>query len=346
VGTGKGAEHGVLIKSAEALEIAHRTKAIVLDKTGTLTVGRPRVTDLISADGLEPREMLRLVASAESGSEHPLGEAIVGHARDLGLQLSPASSFNAFPGMGIEATVEGRTLTLGTLRMLSVAGVDVGDLAESATALSGEGKTPMFVAADGRPVGVVAVADTLKPGAAATVAGLRRLGLEVWMLTGDNQTTAASIAREAGIDHVMAGVMPADKAGKVKELQADGALVAMVGDGINDAPALAQADVGIAIGTGTDVAIESADITLLRGDLSGIVTALRLSRATMRTIKQNLFWAFAYNVALIPIAMGVLYPSHGILLNPILAALAMALSSVTVVSNALRLKRFEVSATA
>jgi Cu+-exporting ATPase len=342
VGTGKGAENGVLVRSAEALEIAHRTDAVVLDKTGTVTVGRPHVTDVVAAVGTE-RDVLWLAASAERGSEHPLGAAIVEHARSQGLDLADATAFAALPGQGIEATVDGRTVVLGNLGLMQERGYSLNGLSQRAADLAGEGKTPMFVANDGGVAGIVAVADVLKPGALEAVGELRRLGLEVWMLTGDNERTAAAIAREVGIDHVLAEVLPGQKAAKVRELQAAGRRVAMVGDGINDAPALAQADVGIAIGTGTDVAIEAADITLLRGDLSGIVTAIRLSRATMRVVRQNLFWAFAYNVALIPVAAGALYPFFGIVLDPILAALAMALSSVTVVGNALRLRAFKPS---
>jgi Cu+-exporting ATPase len=338
VGTGKGAENGVLFRNAEALERLHKVRAVVLDKTGTLTEGKPRVTEVVLADGAPAEaELLALVAAAERGSEHPLGEAIVRHARERGLETSVASAFDAAAGEGIRATVEGHEVLVGRPAFL---GLDVSALADEARRLASAGKTPVYVAVDGRLAGIIAIADTLKAGSAAAVAELHRLGLTVVMLTGDNETTARAIAAEAGVDRVVADVRPDEKAAQVRALQAEGKAVAMVGDGVNDAPALASADVGVAIGTGTDVAIESAAVTLMSGDLRGLVTAIALSRATMRNIKQNLFWAFAYNVVLIPVAMGVLYPSTGILLDPILAAAAMALSSVTVVSNALRLRRF------
>jgi Cu+-exporting ATPase len=340
VGTGKGAENGILIRSAEALETAHKLDTIILDKTGTLTAGRPRVTDVVALDGDADR-VLRLAASAERGSEHPLGESIVEHAKAQGVTLGDATAFGAIPGHGIEATIDGVRVLLGNAKLMADRAVALGSLDAAAERMAADGKTPMFVAADGRAIGLVAVADTLKPGAAEAVAGLRRLGLDVWMITGDNRRTADAIARQVGIEHVLAEVLPEGKSAKVKELQALGRRVGMVGDGINDAPALAQADVGLAIGTGTDVAMDSADITLMRGDLEGIVTAMRLSRATMRNIKQNLFWAFAYNIALIPVAMGILYPLWKLLLDPKMAGAAMALSSVTVVSNALRLRRFD-----
>jgi|GEM_PF-2330 len=340
VGTGKGAENGILIRSAEALETAHKLDTIILDKTGTLTAGRPRVTDVVALDG-DAGRVLRLAASAERGSEHPLGESIVEHAKAQGVALGEATAFGAIPGHGIEATIDGVRVLLGNAKLMADRAVALGSLDAAAERLATDGKTPMFVAADGRAIGLVAVADTLKPGAVEAVAGLRRLGLDVWMITGDNRRTADAIARQVGIEHVLAEVLPEGKSAKVKELQALGRRVGMVGDGINDAPALAQADVGLAIGTGTDVAMDSADITLMRGDLEGIVTAMRLSRATMRNIKQNLFWAFAYNIALIPVAMGILYPLWKLLLDPKMAGAAMALSSVTVVSNALRLRRFD-----
>jgi Cu+-exporting ATPase len=342
VGTGKGAENGVLFRNAEALERLHKVRAVVLDKTGTLTEGRPRVTDFAPAEASrDSAEMLRLVAAAERGSEHPLGEAIVRHARDeRGLELAEAASFEAVSGAGIRATVDGRRVLVGKPAFLADEGIELGTLREAGERLAAEGKTPVYLAVDGHVAGVVGIADTLKDGSREAVAELHRLGLEVIMLTGDNETTARAIARQVGVHRVLAEVRPDEKAAQVRRLQGEGKLVAMVGDGINDAPALAQADVGIAIGSGTDIAIESAAVTLMSGDLRGVVTAIALSRATLRNIKQNLFWAFAYNVALIPLAAGALYPFTGILLDPILAAAAMALSSVTVVSNALRLRRF------
>jgi Cu+-exporting ATPase len=342
VGTGKGAEQGILIRSAEALETAHKLNTIVLDKTGTLTAGKPVVTDVVVVEGMaaDADRVLLLAASAERGSEHPLGEAIVEYARGRGLILVDASTFNAIPGHGIEATIDGTAVVLGNEKLMRDRGFGMDRLAAKAAAFAAAGKTPMFVAAGGAIAGLIAVADTVKPESAGAVRALQALGLKVWMLTGDNPRTAQAIAAQVGITHVMAEVLPEGKSAKVKELQAQGRIVAMVGDGINDAPALAQADVGMAIGTGTDVAMESADITLMRGDLGGIVTAIRLSRATMKNIQQNLFWAFAYNVVLIPVAMGLLYPPLGILLDPVMAAAAMALSSVTVVTNALRLRRF------
>jgi P-type Cu+ transporter len=341
VGTGKGAENGILIRGAEALERSHQLTTVVLDKTGTLTRGEPSVTDVAGTGVFSRDEVLRLAASAEKGSEHPLGEAIVKKAREEGLPLAGAASFEAVAGQGIEAVVEDRKILLGNPRLMEERGVELGGLVEEADAFSREGKTPVFLAVDGRPAGVLAVADTLKDTSRKAVEALRKMGLEVIMLTGDNRRTAEAIARQAGIDRVLAEVLPGRKAEEVKRLQAEGKKVAMVGDGINDAPALAQADVGIAIGTGTDVAMESSDITLISGDLRGIVSAIALSRATLRNIRQNLFWAFAYNTILIPVAAGGLYPFFGILLNPIFAAGAMAFSSVTVVSNALRLRRFK-----
>ncbi|HLA24997.1 MAG TPA: heavy metal translocating P-type ATPase [bacterium] len=340
VGTGRGAEQGVLIKSGEALESAHRTNTVVLDKTGTLTKGVPSVTDIRALSGFGEAEVLRLAASAEWGSEHPLGEAIVRRANERALVLSRPERFEAVPGRGITAEVEGRQLLVGNPLLLSERGVALDGAQESGVGFAREGKTPMYVVVDGRPAGVVAVADTLKPKSREVVAALRRMGLDVVMLTGDNRVTAEAIAKQLGVEHYLAEVLPERKADEVKKLQAAGRRVAMVGDGINDAPALAQADLGIAIGAGTDVAIESADIVLIGEDLGGILTALRLSRQTMRTIKQNLFWAFFYNVVLIPLAAGVLYPFFRILLNPMLAALAMAFSSVSVVTNSLRLRWF------
>jgi Cu+-exporting ATPase len=314
------------------------------------------VTDIITAHSFSQEEVLQLAASAEHNSEHPLGEAVVKASLEKKLQLSPSSDFNAIPGRGVEALVEGKKLLLGNLRLMKERGFSLDGLEEKAAKLLEEGKTVMFLGLDSQVAGIVALADTLKPNAKEALQSLRKIGIETAMLTGDNRRTAEAIAREAGIDQVLAEVLPEHKASEVKKLQEEGKVVAMVGDGINDAPALAQADVGIAIGTGTDVAMETGDITLISGDLTGVVTAISLSKRTMRTIKQNLFWAFAYNTALIPVAAGVLYlafgnigvPSglHFILgeygfLNPILAAAAMAASSITVVSNSLRLRRFE-----
>jgi P-type Cu+ transporter len=350
VGTGKGAENGILIRSGEALERAYKLDVIVLDKTGTLTRGKPEVTDIVvaraAADGarvaLGDNELLRLAASAERGSEHPLGEAIVEEAKSRRLQLIDASQFSAIPGRGVEAVIEGSDVLLGNRRLLDERGYSLNGLEATAGRLAEEGKTPMFVVVGGAIAGIIGVADVLKSDSVDAVRGLQALGLEVYMITGDNQRTAEAIARQAGISHVLAEVLPERKAQAVKELQAAGKVVAMVGDGINDAPALAQADIGIAIGTGTDVAMETSDITLIRGNLTPISTSIRLSRATMRVIKQNLGWAFGYNIALIPIAAGVLYPAFGILLDPVFAAVAMALSSVSVLSNSLRLRRFRV----
>jgi Cu+-exporting ATPase len=342
VGTGKGAEAGVLFRNAEALERLGSVRAIVLDKTGTLTEGKPRVTDVVRAPGAAGEdELLALVAAAERGSEHPLADAIVREATvTRALDVPVAADFLATAGGGVAATVGGRRVLVGRPGYLEAEGVDVSALVASADALAADGKTPVFAAIDGRAAAVIAIADTLKAGSIEAMAELRRLGIVVAMLTGDNRRTAEAIARSAGIDRVLADVRPDGKAAAVKALQAEGKVVAMVGDGVNDAPALASADVGVAMGTGTDVAMESAGVTLMSGDLRGLVTAITLSRATMRNIRQNLFWAFAYNVLLIPIAMGVLYPFTGMLLDPIFAAASMALSSVTVVSNALRLRRF------
>ena len=360
VGTGKGAEHGVLIKQVRALEIAHKVDTVVLDKTGTLTTGKPVVTDLALSDaaGISEHELLFLAASAERGSEHPLGEAIVMEAQNRGLTLESASRFQAIPGRGISAQVNGRVVRFGNLALMKDLGVPLNGMAEQASALAAQGKTPMFLACDDQAMGLIAVADTVKPEASEGLARLRSMGLEVVMLTGDNIQTAQAIAGQLGVEQVEAEVLPQDKAAVIKRLQAEGRLVAMVGDGINDAPALAQADVGLAMGSGTDVAMESADITLMRSDVNGVATALNLSRETIRTIKQNLFWAFFYNVLLIPVAAGAFYPVfQGVggvpgsldfffgdqgFLNPALAALAMAFSSVTVVSNSLRLRRASV----
>ncbi|MDI7261525.1 MAG: heavy metal translocating P-type ATPase [Thermodesulfobacteriota bacterium] len=341
VGTGKGAESGVLIRGAEALETAHRLDTIVLDKTGTLTRGEPSVTDLIESERFTKQEILILAASAEKGSEHPLGEAIVKKAKEENLNLLDPKNFQAIAGQGIEAMIDSREVLLGNLRLMEERIVHLNGLLGKAEQLSSEGKTPMFLAVDGKAAGIIGVADTLKENSKEAVETLNRMGLEVVMLTGDNERTAKAIAGQIGIDRVLAEVLPEKKAEEVKRLQGEGKKVGMVGDGINDAPALAQADVGIAIGTGTDVAMESSDITLIGGDLRGVVTAIALSKATIRNIKQNLFWAFAYNTILIPVAAGALFPFFGILLNPIFAAGAMAFSSVTVVTNALRLRKFK-----
>ncbi len=336
VGTGKGAENGVLFRNAEALERLQKVRVVVLDKTGTLTQGKPRVTDIVRAEGAPAEdELLALVAAAERGSEHPLGEAIVRYAQDRGLQSLVVSAFEAVAGQGVHAMIDDREVLVGRASYVGASTPD-----DEAERLAAAGKTPVYVAIDGWAAAVIGIADTLKAGSAAAVTELHRLGLTVVMLTGDNATTARAIAAEAGVDRVVADVRPEEKAAHIRALQAAGQSVAMVGDGVNDAPALASADVGVAIGTGTDIAIESAAVTLMSGDLRGLVTAFALSRATMRNIRENLFWAFGYNVLLIPVAMGILYPSTGILLNPILAAAAMAVSSVTVVSNALRLRRF------
>ena len=331
VGTGRGAERGILIKGGEALEAAYRIDTVILDKTGTITTGQPRVTDVIPLTGYKEAEVLRLAASAERYSEHPLGRAIVEHAQALAILIAEPSNFRAVAGHGVEARVDGRDVTIG-----NAAGPR--GLPEMER-LTGEGKTAVAVFVDGQAAGAIGIADTVRPEAAAAVRRLHAMGMEVWMITGDNRRTAERVARHAGIERVLAEVRPDGKVAEVRNLQAAGKKVAMVGDGINDAPALAQADVGIAIGTGTDIAKEAASITLMRGDLNGVADALDLSRRTMWVIRQNLFWAFAYNTVGIPIAAGVLYPFTGWLLSPVLASAAMALSSVTVVANSLRLKR-------
>ncbi len=355
VGTGKGAERGVLIRSGEALETAHKLTTVVFDKTGTITEGRPRVTEVVSL-GMADSDLVRLAAAVERGSEHSLGEAIVRESMARSLDLPDVTGFEAFAGRGVRGTVDGRNLLIGTSRLMQEQGIDISSLTPDAARLTAEARTVVIVAIDGAAAGVVAIADTLKPGAAEAIAGLKAQGIKVILLTGDNPETAHSIAAQVGIDEVIAEVLPEQKAAKISELQVAGRRVAMVGDGINDAPALAQADVGIAIGTGADVALEASDITLMRGDPRDVATAIALSRATMRTVRQNLFWAFAYNIALIPVAAGVLYPifhasgvpeglqfalgSYGFL-NPMLAAGAMAFSSVSVMLNSLRLKGFK-----
>ncbi|HEY8885720.1 MAG TPA: heavy metal translocating P-type ATPase, partial [Chloroflexota bacterium] len=343
VGTGKAAEQGILIRGGEALEQARKIDTIVLDKTGTLTRGKPQVTQVIATDGISEADLLRFAAAAEVGSEHPLGEAIVTFARERGLDLPKVEQFQSITGQGIRATVDGRALVLGNLRLMQQVEIKLNGLSERAAGLARDGATPLYVAVNGAGAGLIAVADTLKPESRAAVEQMQALGLDVWMLTGDNRATAEAIARVAGIDpdHVLAEVLPGQKVDKVKALQGEGKIVAMVGDGINDAPALAQADLGIAIGTGTDVAMAASDVTLIGGDLRTIVTAIALSRKTVGVIKQGLFWAFAYNVVLIPVAMGALFPFLHVLLSPMLAAAAMAMSSVSVVTNALRLRRFQ-----
>ncbi|MGH7422733.1 MAG: HAD-IC family P-type ATPase, partial [Candidatus Methylomirabilales bacterium] len=379
VGVGKAAEHGILFRGAEALEVTSRLTSVVLDKTGTLTRGEPSVTDIIvsrpmtddrrpTTEGEGPRsnvhgrtsddripqssvlrpqtldsaqrELLRLAASAERGSEHPLGESIVARAKAEGLALVTPEGFEAIPGHGVRSTVEGRRLVLGNLRLMQEQGFRLDGWAEEGERLAAQGKTPVFLGVDGALTGMIAVADTLKPHAREAVAALQRLGLQVAMMSGDSRRTAEAIAREVGIDRVLAEVLPEEKASEVRKLQAEGHVVAMVGDGINDAPALAQADVGIAIGTGTDVAIEASDVTLITDDLRAVVTAIALGARTMRTMKQNFFWAMAYNVVLIPVAAGALYPVLGLLMSPVLAGAAMAFSSVSVVLNSLRLRAF------
>jgi len=341
VGTGKAAENGILVRGGEALEQARKINTIVLDKTGTLTRGKPAVIGIIPANGLSERDLLRLAGAVEVGSEHPLGEAIVARAQELGLQLPKAEEFRSITGKGVQARVDGEDVVLGNHALMVQAGISLNGLEERGQELARRGATPMYVAVGGEGAGLIAVADTVRPESREAIEQLKALGLEVWMLTGDNRVTAEAIAKQVGIEHILSEVLPEQKADKVKALQAEGKTVAMVGDGINDAPALAQADLGIAIGTGTDVAMAASDITLIGGDLRTIVTAIALSRKTVDTIKQGLFWALAYNVALIPVAMGALYFVFGILLSPVLAAAAMAMSSVSVVTNALRLRSFQ-----
>jgi Cu+-exporting ATPase len=351
-GAGKGAEHGVLFKGAEALENAAKLQTIVFDKTGTLTRGEPSVTDLVllpqsppDAGGLEPAKerenrLLRAAAITEKNSEHPLGEAIVRAAQGRGLPLPDPDSFSSIPGRGVEARVGGQSVLLGNRLLMGEHDVAFTALMPQAERLEADGKTVMFVAVDGTPAGLIAVADTLKDHSAEAVARLHRLGLDVVMITGDNRRTAEAIARTVGIDHVLAEVLPQDKAEQVRALQAQGRKVAMVGDGVNDAPALAQADVGMAIGSGTDVAKETAHVILIKDDVRDVVVALEVAKATMRKVKQNLFWAFGYNMLGIPIAAGLLYPAFGLIVSPELAAVMMALSSVSVTLNTLLLRRF------
>jgi len=341
VGTGKGAEYGVLIKSGVALETAHKVKTIVFDKTGTITEGKPKVTDIVVTNGITENELLQLAASAEKGSEHPLGEAIVKCAEEKELEFKKLDFFKAIPGHGIEVKIDSKDILLGNRKLMVERNISLENLEETSHKLAGEGKTPMYVAIDNKIAGIIAVADTVKENSKKAIEQLHKMGIEVAMITGDNKRTAEAIAKQVGIDSILAEVLPQDKANEVKKLQAEGKKVAMVGDGINDAPALAQADIGIAIGSGTDVAMESADIVLMRSDLMDVPTAIQLSKKTILNIKQNLFWAFAYNILGIPVAMGILYIFGGPKLNPIIAAAAMSFSSVSVLLNALRLKGFK-----
>jgi len=341
VGTGRGAELGVLFRAGAALQSLKNTKVVALDKTGTLTEGRPVLTDLELAPGFERKQVLVLVAAAESPSEHPIARAIVAAGQEAGNILPTPSAFESLTGMGVRAVVDGKQVTVGAERFMRALGLDIGSLAASAERLARAGKSPLYAAIDGRIAALFAVADPLKPTSAAAIVALRKLGLKIVMISGDNARSAQAIAEQLGIAEVIADVLPADKVQAIERLQAQYGRLAFVGDGINDAPALAAADVGIAIGTGTDVALEAADVVLMAGDLRGVVNALALSRATMRNIGQNLFWAFAYNVALIPLAAGMLYPVNGLLLSPVFGAGVMALSSVCVIGNALRLRRFQ-----
>nr|WP_330389934.1 copper-translocating P-type ATPase [Tepidibacter formicigenes] len=341
VGTGKGAEYGVLIKSGEALETSHKIETIVFDKTGTITEGKPKVTDIITTNNIKENYILQIAASAEKGSEHPLGDAIVRKAEEKGLTLTNLEYFNAIPGHGIEVKIEEKEVLLGNKKLMNDRHVDLKNLEDISNKLAGEGKTPMFVSINNSIAGIIAVADTVKENSKKAIEKLHEMGIEVAMITGDNKRTANAIAKQVGIDVVLAEVLPEDKANEVKKLQEKGKRVAMVGDGINDAPALAQADIGIAIGSGTDVAMESADVVLMKSDLLDVPTAIQLSKSTVKNIKQNLFWAFAYNIVGIPVAMGILYIFKGPLLNPMIAAGAMSLSSVSVLTNALRLRNFK-----
>ncbi len=341
VGTGKGAENGILIKGGEALETTHKINTIVFDKTGTITEGKPEVTDIITTAGVKRERLLQIAASGEKGSEHPLGEAIVRGAEAERLEFKKVDQFEAIPGHGIEVVIDGINVLIGNKKLMDSRSISLEVLKEKSDQLAGEGKTPMYVAMEDKLAGIIAVADVVKESSAKAIKKLQSMGIEVAMITGDNRKTAEAIAKQVGIDRVLAEVLPQDKSNEVKKLQAEGKKVCMVGDGINDAPALVQADVGIAIGSGTDVAMESADIVLMRSDLMDVPTAIHLSKSTIRNIKQNLFWAFGYNAAGIPVAAGILYLFGGPLLNPIIAAAAMAFSSVSVLSNALRLKRFK-----
>ncbi|NLF88230.1 copper-translocating P-type ATPase [Candidatus Bathyarchaeota archaeon] len=341
VGVGKGAENGILIKSGEALETAHKLQTIVFDKTGTLTKGEPEVTDILTTDMLSEEQLLQFAAVAEKNSEHPLGEAIVKAAEARGINVEWPDDFNAIPGHGVEVQYTGKQVLLGNRKLMETNSVDISALGGKMAAFEEQGKTAMLMAVDGKAAGIIAVADTVKEHSAEAVSALKKMGLEVVMLTGDNQRTAKAIASQVGVDRVLAEVLPGEKASEVKRLQAEGKVVAMVGDGINDAPALAQANIGIAVGTGTDVAVETGDIVLIKNDLRDVVVAIQLSWATMRKIRQNLFWAFFYNIVLIPMAAGLIYPLTGVIFDPVWAAAAMASSSVTVVTNASLLRRFK-----
>jgi Cu+-exporting ATPase len=341
VGTGRGAQAGVLIRNAEALETLERVDTLVIDKTGTLTEGKPKLITWESAEGREDLEMLRLLASLEQASEHPLAGAIVAGAKERGLQLAKTDSFRSVTGKGVTGTIEGRTVAVGSAKLLEELSVDPQTLVKRAEELRQQGQTVMLVAVEGRPAGLVGVADPIKPSTPEAIQLLHAEGIRLVMLTGDNRTTAQAVASKLGLDGIQADVLPDQKAVVVKRLQSEGHVVAMAGDGVNDAPALAQAQVGIAMGTGTDVAMESAGVTLVQGDLRGIARARRLSRGTMRNIRQNLFFAFFYNVLAVPIAAGVLYPFFGLLLSPMIASAAMTFSSFSVIMNALRLRRLE-----
>lgn len=341
VGTGKGAEYGILIKGGEALEHTHKINTIVFDKTGTITEGKPEVTDILTVGDISQQRLLQIAASSEKGSEHPLGEAIVRGAEKESLHILELDSFEAIPGYGIKVQVEGLKVLLGNEKLMVDRGISLTALKKESDKLASEGKTPMYIAIGNELSGIIAVADVVKESSSNAIKKLHEMGIEVAMITGDNRRTAETIAKQVGIDRVLAEVLPQDKSNEVKKLQAEGRVVSMVGDGINDAPALAQADIGIAIGSGTDVAMESADIVLMKSDLMDVPTAIQLSKSTIRNIKQNLFWAFGYNVLGIPVAAGLLYAFGGPTLNPILAAAAMSLSSVSVLTNALRLKGFK-----
>ena len=341
VGTGKGAENGILIKGGEALELAHKVDTVIFDKTGTITEGKPTVTDIITVNDIDKMHLLQLSSSAEKGSEHPLGEAIVKYGEEKNIKFKKVEKFKAIPGYGIEVTIEDNIVLLGNEKLMNNKNIDLGDLKAKSDELASLGKTPMYIAVDNTLGGIIAVADTVKENSKKAIEKLHEMGIKVAMVTGDNKKTADAIAKEVGIDIVISEVLPKDKSNEVKKLQEEGNFVAMVGDGINDAPALAQADIGIAIGSGTDVAIESADIVLMKNDLMDVPTSIKLSNETIKNIKQNLFWAFGYNTIGIPIAAGILYIFGGPLLNPMFAAAAMSLSSVSVLTNALRLKNFK-----